>query len=330
MYNKLNRMILAAALVLVTVGMAQAINIDMVPVGNSGNAPDTLVMNDGTTGYGSVGYSYSISKCEITAGQYTEFLNAVAGASDPYGLYNNIMGIGIYGSTITKSGSIYTAVLPNEPALYISWSNAARFCNWMQTGTTENGAYTLGGHIDASYLSTVTRNPGATYVIPSENEWYKAAYYDPNKVAPGVGGYWLYPTKSNDYPGNTYPSSSANNANYRYATPNGNYTLGVTPWTTEVGSFANSLSAYGTLDQGGNVWEWNEKIFYPQYSTRGLRGGGFTEPSSTLAASFRNADSPTIHAANYGFRIAVVPEPGSIILLACGAIAGLICWIRRR
>ena len=57
-----------------------------VPVGNPGNAADPA------TGslYGDVNYEYSIGQYEITIGQYTEFLNAVA-ASDPYGLYNSSM-----------------------------------------------------------------------------------------------------------------------------------------------------------------------------------------------------------------------------------------------
>jgi formylglycine-generating enzyme len=326
MCHKLNRMILAAAaVVLLTAGMVRAITIDMVPVGNPGNASDTLVMRDGTTGYGSVNYSYSISKCEITAGQYTAFLNAVARTSDPYGLYNNSMETTTYGSKITKSGSIYTAILPNEPVNWVSWGDAARFCNWLQTGTTESGAYTLSGHTDNAYLKTVIRNVGATYVIPTENEWYKAAYYDPNKGGPGTGGYWLYPTKSNTPPSNAYPSSNNNNANYYI----GIYTLGGTPYTTEVGAFANSKSAYGTLDQGGNVEEWIGAAS-PGYSNGVLRGGSFGNNSDALAASFRGGENPASHGTPIGFRIAYVPEPGSIILLISGAIAGLIWWRRRR
>ena len=335
MWHNLNRIILAAAMVLVTgISSADVFNmgpgltsLEMVPVGNPGNAPDTVVMTgsgggDHTTGYGSVGYSYNISKCEITAWQYTEFLNAVAGSSDPYGLYNNYMVLTTEGCRITKSGSIYTASLPNEPVNYVSWGDAARFCNWLQTGTTESGAYTLGGHTDAPFLTTVPRNPGATYVIPTENEWYKAAYYDPNKGGTGTGGYWLYPTMSNDPPSNAYPSSSTNNANY-YGT------LSTYPLMTEVGSFANSLSAYGTLDQGGNVYEWNETAL-PQYSARGLRGGCWDSHSGELAASYRYQRHPANEDDYSGFRVAMVPEPDSIILVVSGAIAGLMWWKRRK
>jgi formylglycine-generating enzyme required for sulfatase activity len=327
-------MILAAAMVLTARIVSADVfnmgpgltNLQMVPVGNPGNAPDTLVMNDGTTGYGPVGYAYSISKCEITAGQYAEFLNAVAGTSDPYGLYNGSMALSSVGSIITKTGSGYMAALPNQPVNYVSWGDAARFCNWLQTGTTENGAYTLGGHSDSTYLMTVTRNAGATYVIPTEDEWYKAAYYDPNKGGLGVGGYWLYPTKSNTAPSNVYPSTSTNNANYSIGRIT---TLSSTPWTTEVGSFANSLSAYGTLDQGGNLWEWNETAL-PHFSARGMRGGSFTENSGDLISSSRNDYGPASERSYIGFRVAYVPEPGSIILTVSGAIAGLMWWRCRR
>src|SRR3954463_11502880 len=66
---------------------AEAITIELVPVGNAGNAPDTRYDAAGT---GSVGYFYQIGKYEVTAGQYTEFLNAVA-KTDPNGLYYSLL-----------------------------------------------------------------------------------------------------------------------------------------------------------------------------------------------------------------------------------------------
>lgn len=56
-------------------GTVGAVTIETVPVGNPGNQPDTRYA---TPGYGSVGYTYQMGKFEVTAGQYTEFLNAVA------------------------------------------------------------------------------------------------------------------------------------------------------------------------------------------------------------------------------------------------------------
>ena len=94
----------------------------------------------------------------------------------------------------------------------------------------------------------ITRNAGATYFIPSENEWYKAAYY---KGGGTNAGYWLYPTQSNTAPSNVLSATGTNNANYhgtRRATPiRANY-------LTPVGTFAASPGPYGTFDQGGDVW----------------------------------------------------------------------------
>ena len=156
---------LIIALVMSAVGnRTPAITIDMVPVGNPGNAPDTQLMSDGTTGYGSVGYNYQIGKYEVTVGQYIEFLNAVAKA-DPNGLYNTNM---LQGENIQQTGSspnfsysvgdyfgTVAADWVNRPVNLVSFWNAARFANWLHNGqptgaqgpaTTERGAYTLDGY----------------------------------------------------------------------------------------------------------------------------------------------------------------------------------------
>jgi sulfatase modifying factor 1 len=317
--SSLNRMILMAAMILAA-GIAQAdIMIDLAPVGNINNAADT------TTGRGAVGYDYGISKFDVTAGQYAAFLTAVAATSDPYGLYNSNMATTIYGSQITKSGGVYTASLPNQPVNYVSWGDAARFCNWMSnghptgtegSGTTETGSYTLNGWTDYAHLMTVTRNAGASYVIPTENELYKAAYYDPNKGGSGVGGYWLYPTKSDTAPSNALSSTDTNNANYSYA-------LNSSPYTTDAGFFAGSPSAYGTFDQGGDVWNWDETTIS---GYRGARGGAFNLSSSNLASSLRVSLNPTTESFNIGFRVANVPEPGSITMLVGIALTALLWW----
>ena len=60
-----------------------------------------------------------------------------------------------------------------------------------------------------SALMAIGRNTGATYVLPSENEWYKAAYYNPTS-----GTYWTYPTQSNSVPSNVLSATGTNNANF--------------------------------------------------------------------------------------------------------------------
>ena len=112
------------------------VTIDWVTVGNPGNAADTVKMNDGTTGYGAVGYQYNIGKNDVTVAQYAEFLNAKA-ASDPYSLWNTDMST--YGGLscgITRNGSSgsytysVTSGLENRPVVWVTWFDAAAASQW--------------------------------------------------------------------------------------------------------------------------------------------------------------------------------------------------------
>ncbi len=195
--------------------------------------------------------------------QYCQFLNAVA-KTDTYGLYNPIMGTFYPTVSIARSGDAgdysYSVAggyngsyseAANCPAFGVTWGDAARFCNWLQNGqptgaqglgTTETGAYTLDGAVTNDDLMAVTRNAEAKYFIPSEGEWYKAAFY---KGGGTDAGYWLYPTQSNDAPSNLLSGTGTNNANYYddgYADP--------TNLLTPVGAFAASPSPMALV-----IWE---------------------------------------------------------------------------
>ncbi|MCP4007668.1 MAG: formylglycine-generating enzyme family protein [bacterium] len=159
------------------------VTIDWVTVGGAGNSADT-------TGLGAVATEYRISQHEVTNAQYAAFLNAVA-ATDTNGLYSASMGAAPGGITQVGAVGSFTyapiAGRENMPVNYVSFYDALRFANWLHNGqptgaqdatTTEDGAYTI---ITEVYPGTVlTRNPGATVFLPSEDEWYKAAYYDPS------------------------------------------------------------------------------------------------------------------------------------------------------
>ena len=89
---------------------------------------------------------------------------------------------------------------------------------------------------------------------------------------------------------------------------------------TALGSYTLSVSPSGTFDQGGNVWEWNEGI--TNTSDRGIRGGSFLDGSPKgFAASSRNGTTPEQENASVGFRVAMVPEPSTALLLAGGLLA---------
>jgi sulfatase modifying factor 1 len=196
------------ALIIILAAAAPAITIHTVPVGDVGNPNDPNDGDSQTSGvqnFGSVGYAFNIGKYEVTVGQYTAFLNAVA-ATDTYDLYNpkmasdlNISGIACNGASGSYSYSVIGS--PNHPVTYVSWGDAARFANWMHNGqpsgierpgTTETGAYTLNGAIFTRTLMDITRNAGATWFIRTENEWYKAAYYQPTTAGGDADGYWLF------------------------------------------------------------------------------------------------------------------------------------------
>ena len=322
--------VVTAVFVLMCLGVGQAVTLDMVTVGNPGNAADTRYA---TPGFGSVGYEFRIGKYEITAAQYTEFLNYKASVSDDHGLYNSLMWSYSSGCKIQRSGSpgSYTYIVAsdyaNRPVNFVSYWDSLRFANWMNngqgSGDTETGAYILGGYTGTDGR-TIQRNSGAKWVLTSENEWYKAAYY---KGGGTSAGYWDYPTKSDSAPANQVLSTDpGNSANYRIV----DYSIGSPYYRTNVGEFENSASAYGTYDQAGNVYEWNEAIVWQNatYACRGIRGGFFGDYGDYLIASGRGYDSPADESNGLGFRLAVVPEPSSLIALVGGL--GMLLGMRRR
>jgi len=320
---------------------AHAVSIDCVMVGDPGNAADV-------TGYGAVSSVYKIAKYEVTIQQYTDFLNAVA-ASDPYSLYNSNMGTDLNIAGIWREGSsgsyTYRVITDgintgDRPVAYVSWFDAARFTNWMQNGqltgtagaaSTETGAYTLNG---ATSGAGPAKNAEATWWIPSENEWYKAAYY---KGGGTNAGYWVFPTQSDAFPGNTI-GGATNQANYYFGKYSVTQDTVIVPSTmlnylTSAGAFSNSSSAYGTFDQGGNVFEWNDHGS-GSIPARGLRGGSWyynpNHAHTFMESSYRTSNLPVDYETSYlGFRVASVPEPSTY----CMALAGLACGyvvVRRR
>ncbi len=135
--------------------------------------------------------------------------------------------------------------------------------------------------------------------------------------------YYDYPTGTDSTPSNDLINPDpGNNANF----PQSGYTIGSPYYTTEVGEFENSESPYGTFDQGGNVWEWNEAVLFS--GQRGLRGGSFDSSSFVLLrADVRIDYNPTSENAVFGFRVASIPEPSTVLL---GALAAVGLLMRRR
>jgi formylglycine-generating enzyme required for sulfatase activity len=311
-------------------------SLSFVTVGNPGNVAD-VNLDSNHNPQGSVGYTYQMGTYDVTAAQYCLFLNAVAKA-DTYNLYYSGMsgGPGSYACGINRTGSSgnysynttsgYSVNNGNFPVNWVSWGDAARFCNWLTNGqptgsegagTTETGSYTLNGATSNAALMTVTRNANAQYVIPTNNEWYKAAYY---KGGGTNAGYWAFPTKSDTSPSNLLSATSTNNANFYDF--NGTGYTDPTNYLTVVGAFAASPGPYGTYDMGGDVWQQNEMIFLT-LSLRTQRGGSFEvfDSGNLWAVSVGNCSGPTSVLKTFGFRVAEVPEPASATLMALGGLA---------
>ena len=325
---------------------ARAVTIDTVPVGNAGNSADPI------TGKGDVAYSYRMGTTEVTIGQYTEFLNAVA-ATDTYALYNPAMATDLNSAGIARTGVagsyIYSAIgSPNHPVSYVGWGDAARFSNWLFHGqptgaqdanSTESGSYALNGTTNGNVLNSLGREPGATWVVPTENEWYKAAFHQNNGV---TGDYWKYPTSTDAPPDSApppgtnapVPSNTANFVRTDLLANGYNDGFAVTGSTTydssqnyltDAGAYASATSPYGTFDQGGNVQE----LISLANDLKATRGGHFADTSLDLRSQAGvDLNLPFAELATIGFRVALVPEPSSFAITALGLI-GLIARGRR-
>jgi formylglycine-generating enzyme required for sulfatase activity len=280
---------------------------------------------------GIAAYPYQIGKYEVTNAQYAEFLNAVA-VTDTNALYNTNMGSNNTFGGITRSGSsgsysyAVKSGFANKPVNYVSFWDAVRFANWLQNGqptgtqsslTTEDGTYTLTPEGIAA--NSVLRNPIAGVCLPSDNEWYRAAYYSPTPP-----GFLAYPAGSSTPTSCTTPTLAANSANCD--DPFGDL--------ANVGSYPNSLSPWGTLDQGGNVWEWTEQISVTSSTSRFRRGGAYNREPFTLAADYFDDQAAWAESEHTGFRVALSPKvvpvpfgdaaaPVVVALLAMTGLLGL-------
>lgn len=240
------------------------INMDFVDIGYAGNAGDTTNTVNGLNP-GSVDYNYRFGQYEVTAAQWASVI-----AADP-----NV------GNGGGNSGSY--------PSSYPNWYEAAKFCNWLTSGSYSNGAYQFS---DPNTLTNINRAAALSayeivYVLPTEDEWYKAAFYKSDG-----SGYTRYAT------GDSVPGAGSI-VNYL----NG----GGGPWPIGTGGIADNN---GTFDMNGNLWEWTESAqdgTLDSYAEgRSLRGGSFGSTEVGLRSSAHGSDglAPTVESEHVGFRVA--------------------------
>jgi hypothetical protein len=289
---------------------------------------------------GSVPYEYGIGEVEVTVEQYVAFLNTV----DPFG--RNQMGLYSpdesgaawpkYGqidySALTGPGRHYTAAAPewnDKPYGFADFLRAARFDNAVANGKVlSKTESTVGsGSEEFKYLTykvrlsrktgtgmydmhkrAPVRTSGTGFVIPSQNEWVKAAYYD--RTGGGTFSYWWYPTNAGNPfsetggPNQVQLNPSTGDVTNQGEQPLANFRAGgsapAPSWcpsnqTLEAcetvnpfhmppkayqKAFAGSLSTvgqagtfgpWGTLEQGGNAVEWTDTITPPPFGAKGHR-----------------------------------------------------------
>jgi len=270
---------------------ANQFSIEFVTIGNPNNVADTTGSPNPA---GSVAYTYNIGKYEVSRDMIDK-ANSAGG-----------LGITMYDGSGGNG--------PNKPATGITWNEAATYVNWLNTSTGGtpaykfvDGTFQLWSSTDAGYnANNLFRNSLAKYWLPSINEWYKGAYGSPN------GTWYNYPTGTDSAPTAVAGGTAANTAVYNQSSP------------ADITN-AGGLSAYGTMGQGGNAWEWMETEYdgtkQTGSETRELRGGAWNNSSAWLDASTRYGVPTDEFLIINGFRVASVPEPSSLsLLLAGGAV----------
>jgi formylglycine-generating enzyme required for sulfatase activity len=270
-----------------------------------------------------VGYEYGIGKFEVSEEMITKF-----NASQSLQITQDARGAA-------------------KPATSISWNEAARFVNWLNTSTGNQAAYKFadGSAVndniqlwtsgEAGYdENNKYRNSLAKYFLPSYNEWYKAAYYDPNKSGVGIGGYYDYTTGSDTAPTAVASGTGIGRNGNNEAVHNGQ------SGPADVNQ-AGGLSPYGVMGLGGNVFEWEESSLDRANgngdSRRGRRGGSWSGPTSWLSSSDRYDASPDTGNDDFGFRVAslssdvaAVPEPSMMVIGTLFGLGGLMAKRRMK
>lgn len=279
------------AVVFTTVAHAENINgIEFVDIasGIGDTDPDA-----NRNGYGAVNYNYKISQHEISFSQF---------APSGVGSGNENFWVGSIGS--------------NAPAVRVGWYEAARYANWLTSGDENVGAYTINGSGEVTGVMTrqeILVTGDLYFVLPTENEWYRAAYYQGS-------GYSLYANGTGSIP------SQGVEANYSSSQP----------WVVSDGALESNNQTYNMM---GNVYEWTESLFdggaisngAPVTGNIALRGGSYAVDGANLAADSRISFGAGSSSSAVGIRIVAIPEPGTISLMGLSTVGLFVTrTVRRR
>lgn len=326
-----------------------AVVYELVDVGNPGNAADITTFGAVAYPYRMGKYEVTVAdyvqflNAVATTDTYGLWNNSMQASASCAGITRSgSSGSYVYAAMTATSGSApfsgsgvppfrtATGVDSSRfPIAFVSYFNAARFANWMANGqptgpqngtTTEDGAYFVNGARSSGQAparNSVNPNTGLapTFFLPTENEWYKAAYYEPALNA-GRGGYYRFATRNNVAPGNAVPGSlnstqqpDSNQANYIFGT---SYVYCVTQFSAivpgqhylvPVGTWVQTFSPCGAFDMNGSLWELCAPSTAASVNIK-IRGGAWTSLETYLDRAFYNGSVAFSTASNVGFRLA--------------------------
>lgn len=243
----------------------QGVEINFATIGSPGyGAPGSL---------GYVDYSYRIGQTEVSVAQF--------------------LASGISTTSTNGSPLRWGSAGSGMPAVYMNWHEAAMYCNFLTTGSTNSGAYTVsGGVVTGVDRAGAIAAYGTAYVLPTEDEWYKAAYFTGS-------GFSLYAN------GTGIASIDEIDAVYGRDASAG-------PWTAGSGTSEQN----GTFNMMGNVWEWLETaedgtLDFDPAERVVFRGGDFFQGGDLLASSTNGVPELLSSAYfNTGLRVVeIIPEP---------------------
>ena len=312
---------------------AQSYDFDWATIGDQGNR-DTREEEtpwNPKLRIGGVDYEYRIARNKLTVHDQLEFVRAYAPYYEGRINHRDFLGHWLIATPDGFRGWVFDVKAGAEGyAASLTWEMAARYCNWLHNGKTdekaafENGAYDTSTfyYADGRYQHQAEHNPDAKFWLPTIDEYAKAAYWDPAKNG-GEGGYWRNPDGGDETLIAGLPEDGGETIGDLYY---GDGFFGA--W--DINQYPHVRSPWGLLDISGTMPDWLETYSDPGRGSRVLGGSlahdiFYSSLDRIDSWDSRDPDSPW-----GGLRLATtVPSSGGVVPF-CAAVLGLLRRKRRR